>query len=219
MTKLSDDDIAGLLPFYVAGTLSDDDERDVAHWLETDPRGLRALERALEEQSEVITANEKIAVPSGALARLMQDVAREPAAATFNVSRPGLLTRVSDWLTAAPPGLAWTAAAALALVVIAQNVPAVLQGLETPYEVSSGTNTTEGSTYLVRFAENADMAAVGAALKEAHAVITDGPKGNGNYVVRLLEDDGIAEAGKRIEALRAKRDIVKLVIEKSPGIQ
>lgn len=217
MMKLSDDDIAGLLPFYVAGTLDAREAREVAHWLEIDPRGAAALERALEEQAEVIAANERVDAPSGALAKLMQDVGAEPRKATINLSRPGLFSRLAQWLTEAPPAVSWAAAAALAVVVVVQNLPAVIQGTDTSYEVSTGTPAAGGSLYLIRFAEGADMTDISAALREVGAVIADGPKGNGNYVVRLSKNDALGPAKERAETLRAKRDIVKLLIEKSPG--
>jgi anti-sigma-K factor RskA len=214
MTKHSVDDIASLLPFYVAGTLEETEAREVARWLETDPRGPAALERALDEQAEVIAANERVKVPSGSLARLMQDVDREPRKAAFRVTRLGLLSRIAEWLAETPPAVSWAAAGALALVVIVQNAPIIFQGGEKPYEVSSGAPADSGTLYLIRFADGADMAAVSAALSEAGAVIVDGPKGKGNFIVRLAEGDAYGPAKDRVETLRARRDIVTLIIER-----
>lgn len=217
MTKLNDDDIAGLLPFYVAGTLDDADAQEVARWLKTDPRGSEALNRVLEEQAEVVTANERIDVPSGALATLMQDVANEPQKSSLRRAAPGLFKGISDWLNQMPSAVSWAAAAALALVVVVQNVPMLMHGGEPSYEVSSGAQDVKGRLFLVRFADTAGMAAVNAALSEAAAVIADGPKGNGNYIVRLAEGETYGPVKERIETLRAKRDIVKMIIERSPG--
>ncbi len=217
MTKQMDETIAGLLPFYVAGTLDEGEARMVARWLESDPRGSEALQRALEEQAQVIAANERIKVPSGGLARLMEDVAAEPRVARRSPPGLNLFDRIMGWIREAPPSMSWGAVAALALVVAIQNVPLPFGGTDAPYEVSSGGPVESGKLYLIRFADDADMAAVSAVLSDAGAVITDGPKGNGNYVVRLAEGGASGSIETRLDALRAKRGIVKLVIEKSNG--
>ncbi len=138
-----------------------------------------------------------------------------------------LAAALDDWLASLVSGLSPTArglaaAAALALL-IGQAVaigllamgPGASPGGES-YVTATGERQTggerDGARLLVQFAPGARLSDIAALLEPMGARIVSGPAGSGFFEIRLSDGAlGEAEIDKAIEALRARRDLVRFV--------
>ena len=167
------DDVAGLLPFAVNGSLAPEEAREVEDWLARDPdlqddasflTRLRALMRA-EPLPE--TGSEF------ALARLLRDLPPQLA--------PEAVRPPARWL--AP-----TLAAGIAALVAGLGTAALLRApapTEAPiYEQASG-DAAELPRLTVTFAPEARLSEVAALLQAQDLVIVDGPGALGLYRLEL----------------------------------
>lgn len=181
------DDVAGLLPFAVNGSLAPEEAREVEDWLARDPdlqddasflTRLRALMRA-EPLPETGT--------EFALARLMRDLPPQHAP---EAARP-----TGRWLA---PALA----AGIAALVAGLGTAALMRPpapAEAPvYEQASG-DASDLPRLTVTFAPEARLAEVAALLQAQDLLIVDGPGALGLYRLELPPGaDAVAVA----EALR-----------------
>jgi len=209
--KTPRDEMAGLLPFYLADGLDDADRARVEAWLESDEDGRRALRELEAERDAVVSANEAIAPPAGALGRLMEEIDKDPTPAkAASWMKAGVLQGVFDWLNATPASLAWAACAALLAVTVVQT--SMLVNLSEPPVIASGNGQVlKAAIAIVMFKPSATAEAIADALDTAKASIVSGPTASGMYELRLKEDKALATVAKRIQELAGRKDVVQYV--------
>ena len=175
-------EIQELLPFWVNGTLDDDERARVAAAL-AESSDLRAEEQALRDLRGQIKATPRPNSPGElGLARLMRTLAQEPVAAP--VAAPALgRARISGMLAA-------TAAVA---AVLSSLLTVALQGNDGPvYEQASGDS---GDIVLtVSFQPEATEGAISALLREKGLIIVEGPPALGLYRLAVPFDTPLDEA-------------------------
>jgi hypothetical protein len=202
-----------MLPWYETGQLTAEETQLVETHLRNDAELRRMLELIREEAGETVVANERIGMPShGARDRLMAQIAAEGGA-------PRTSGLISGWLKqfglgGMSPGLALAGAvAAIVIIVQAAVITSMISGDPSgggPRLASGEETVTDGGTFaLIRFAEDANAAAITGLLRESGMSIVDGPKPGGVFRVKLsdetLNDD---EQNALIESLRQKADLV-----------
>ncbi len=218
ITLSHDDEMAALLPYYVTGGLDDKDMGQVARWIESSERGRDALQNALDEQAEVISANEAIAPPANALNRLMDEIEKMPQPKRIAVFRQSFWRRQLDWFNATPPVLAWGTVAALLLVAVIQTSMILQPRGNEPFVVAAGSeDQLTGKIALVRFTSDATMAQISEALADVDASVISGPRGQDTFLVRFPESDALAPASERMKKLKARSSLIRLLVEKKTG--
>lgn len=167
------EDVAGLLPFAVNGSLSPEEAREVEDWLARDPdlqddAGFLTRLRAMMRAEPLPETGSEFG-----LARLLRDL---PPQLTPEAARPP-----ARWL--AP-----TLAAGIAALVAGLGTAALLRApapAEAPiYEQASG-DAAELPRLTVTFAPEARLSEVAALLQAQDLVIVDGPGALGLYRLEL----------------------------------
>jgi anti-sigma factor RsiW len=223
MTATSDapserDEIEMLLPWYVTGRLDDADRTRVAAWLARDPSLARQLALIEEERQSAVAASEAMA--SAAQVSAGRVLASLPQRRNGSHSWSA---RVAAWIDdtvagLSPAGLRWAAAAAVLVIAVQAVGLAMLAhqpGGGGSYETASGPLAvpTGGVFVLVRPAEGATVAALAMMLKEMEATIAGGPSADGLLRIRIgAADLGEADQRTRIDRLRARGDVIQLVL-------
>lgn len=213
------DEREALIPWYVTGKLGDNDRAAVEAYLDEHPDARKQLALVGEEIDATLVASDAIDAPSARmLDRLMADIdaiegpQREGAGAFARA-----LNALTAWLPAsAPTGLRLAGiaaalvicaqAAAIGWFVVKQQVP--VAGYETASE--GAVTQAAGPRALVGFQDGARAADIAALMDQVGAVIVDGPKPGGVFVIRFksanMSQDDTATA---IETLQARGNIVK----------
>lgn len=188
-----------LLPWYVNGTLSEDERREVEAYLERSSHARDEVEllRALRQQVK----DEAIESSPGELGlqrlkRQMKAEAQRPEATDRMAGRT--LTVASFWRP--------LAVAACLVVMIQAGVMVGLGGFGTGD--SDVTTATGGSPAVlqVTFAPEATEQQIRDVLQQAGASIADGPTALGVYSLRLVDDQGSVD--EALATLRASSDVV-----------
>lgn len=214
------DEIELLLPWYVAGTLDEQDQAQVESYLTNNPQVRDQLDLVDDEIGATIHANEEITGPSaGALDRLMDAIAAEAPAQSSGAasSMPGMFASWLSDLTAGFASPAMKAAGALAaLVIVVQGITlgGVLfgggkddGGKFIPASGGEQIAGPEGPAFLVKFAANANASAIAQLLQTNNLRIVDGPKPGGLF--RIVASVG---AEKQKAALLAKLKAANSVV-------
>ena len=193
-----------LLPWYVAGTLSEAETANIENWLTQDPEAPAHLERARQEWDVTISASEELGMPrASAVNDLMASIGAENKIAA---SSPSLVERIWEMLS---PRYAMAGAAALALVVVGQAVTIGTMMSDTPstYEVASGqTATSSEVTALVAFQPEITSAQMATYLAELNLRIVDGPKPGGIFQIAAADN----EAGRSaLDTLGENQELVR----------
>jgi anti-sigma-K factor RskA len=186
-----------LLPFYVNGTLDEQDRQIVENWLNENAEAADHLARAAEElQLTRADAENRGVPPRRVLDSLMTRIGETPG----GIRRESLVERIWVMLS---PRYALAGAAAFALVIVAQASYIVYSQQQAPAQFQTATGRMEafsGPTALVVFAPTADMGTVSSRLADLGLVIVDGPKPGGIFVVGGKDSDAgraaLAELGK-----------------------
>ncbi len=187
MLEQEPSEIEMMLPWYAAGTLNARDTRRVEEALARDPDLARQYTVIREEYAETIGLNESLGAPSArAMQKLFAAIDAEPErgpAASLNLAArfPRVFVRLSRRT------LAWSGAAAVALVLQAAVIGAVLLKNQTAAYQTASLSMNEPATRdsgsaappraLVRFAPDARVADITALLESYQASIIDGAKG------------------------------------------
>jgi len=170
-----------LLPFYVNGSLSDDETSAVEAALASEPT-LATEVTALRLIRDEMQADDNIVSPGEfGLARLMRDIEKTPAP----VRRGGLMSY-----------LAVAAVAAFASVAVAS----LLTGPQNTAEYTLAGAGTDQSHILVGFAEGVSVADISAALATSGLEITGGPSALNLFTLGLQDEGDLSAA---LETLRA----------------
>ncbi|NJM33755.1 MAG: hypothetical protein HC850_02530 [Rhodomicrobium sp.] len=214
------DEIEMLLPWYATGKLDQDDVRRVETYLARHPEMCSRLSLSLAERNETAHVNGPVTQPSNEtvdrfMAQIGQTGARETA-----VAREG----IGDWIRRAlvepffsHGQMQWVAVAAVLVILL--QATAILSLLQTPdqgirYETASGqSETVAPGTYVdVRFAPEAAVSRIAAAMSELNVTIAGGPKAGGFFLVRIgPETMSKDEIERAIAALRKRSDVVQFV--------
>jgi len=209
------DAIDELLPWHVTGRLDPADSERVDAALAADPDLARRLAIAEEEFRETVSLNEALGAPSvrardALFARI--DAAGVPASRRAASQGGGWWTTLVAALS--PRTLAWSAAAAaLVIAVQAGTIGTLLMNERTPgFVTASGPEAASGSRLLVGFAPEATVAQITAFLQGHRAVVVDGPRAGGVFLVRVGERPlAEAESQQVMAAMRAQGALVRFV--------
>lgn len=183
------DDIEALLPWHAAGTLSRREAERVERALAQDTELARRYALVREEMAETIHLNETLGAPSphaldDLFAKIDAEPARRPRTPTFSA-------RVSSFFAGlAPRTLAWSAAAAVLLIVLQAGLIAGIVLNETSpggYQTASAPSAAAapGAQALIRFRAQASASEITAFLKNHGLSIVGGPSAGGLYRVRI----------------------------------
>jgi hypothetical protein len=233
--KLSHGDLEELLPWHAAGTLDSHEAAEVERAIAADPELARRFALVREELTETILLNESLGAPSArAMETLFRAIDQDRKVVRRAATSPGLGARIAEFFS--PRALAWTASAAVVIVMLQAGVIARLALEEQDgakvaatslaaapvepksFEVASAPSTVTtrglqiGSYALVQFAPQASMADVNKFLDARGAAIVDGPKANGIYRVRVAQG-GLSrqELGRVVKEMEAAKTIVSFV--------
>jgi hypothetical protein len=208
-----------LLPWFVAGTLNEEESRAVQAFIdsgEITPQEIEALSSLAATVEE--TGAEEPAYDPAILKRALDrldDVVQEPAPEPVVVSEPGALR--SGGTASRGPGVwqriletvQWSATPPLARIVVAGQF-ALLLGLavllggegdsETVAETVAGSGTTLTADFSVSFAPGATEADIRVLLLESEASIVSGPSALGLYQISVPEDTEKVLVAERLSA-------------------
>lgn len=205
------EELIGLLPFYLSGQIEPQDKALVESWLESSGQAREILAKIEEERGSVITANEQISAPAQGLARLMADVKETKQELSVSAKTSSVLTQILNALwrpfDVAPKQLAWGLCGLLMLVTISQSV-LLYSNQDGGFELASGEKLVLQSRAIVMFGEQAKMEDISVLLDELGVVIINGPTAAGQYIIGFVERDELPPLAKRIEILKAKKDLV-----------
>lgn len=201
------DDAELLLPWYVAGTLSDTDRARVDEWISSNPEAEQHLARAIEEHETVLGAGDDMPMPSpAAINDLFAAIGIEEKAPR----------QTGGWLAsfweALSPRYAMAGAAALALFVVAQAITIGVMSTSTPergttFETASGAAATaDEATALFAFQPNVTMEQITEYLENNGLRMVDGPKPGGIFVIAAEQAAGGAAA---LDELGAEQTLVR----------
>jgi hypothetical protein len=222
--RLSQGDLEDLLPWHAAGTLDANEAAEVERALAADPEMARRFALVREELTETILLNESLGAPSARAMETLfraidQDRKEDRKVVRRAANAPSLGARIAEFFS--PRAMAWTAAAAVVVVMLQAGVIARM-ALQEPdgaksYETASFETASApvtrglsiGSYALVRFAPQASIADVNKFLDGRNAAIVDGPKPGGIYRVRVAEGSvSRAELGRLVKEMEAAKSIV-----------
>lgn len=207
------DEIDLLLPWHAVELLSPEEAERVEAALAREPLRRHHLAAVREEQAETVALNRDLGAPSHAARDAL--FARIEAEGRRTRPSAGPAQRIVAWFAGLAPGtLAWSAAAAVLVIALQAGllVGAYRAQAPTGFATASGPEAAPaqgGRFVLVAFAPAATAARIDAVLRDARAVIVDGPRAGGLYRLRLTDEAGAAAA---IERLRAASDVVGLLI-------
>jgi hypothetical protein len=226
--KLSPGDLEELLPWHAAGTLDSQEAAEVERALAADPELARRFALVREELTETILLNESLGAPS---ARAMETLFRaidQDRKVVRRAAAPGLGARIAEFFS--PRMLAWTAAAAVVVVMLQAGViarlalqeheaagtepvgaaAAMMPTFETASVPVPLTRGLEVSTYaLIAFAPGAAMADIDKFLTDKGWAIVDGPRGAGTYRVRIAQGSlSRQQLGRVMKDLEGAKSIV-----------
>ena len=214
------DEIEMLLPWYVTGKLASADMVRVQSYLAQHPEMIRHLDLIRAEQGQSTAVNEAIRLPASlSVHTVATRIGREDAARP-DVKMSRFIDGIRSFFTMpATGGMRWAAAACAAIIVlqaVALGVMVANRGDTPTYQPASGAGpSATGSTVIVRFTGTASSGAIADALSALAMTIVDGPKPGGLFVVRIgSASQTVAERDQRITALRARSDVIDLVLSK-----
>jgi hypothetical protein len=229
--KLSHGDLEELLPWHAAGTLDSHEAAEVERAIAADPELARRFALVREEVTETILLNESLGAPSArAMETLFRAIDQDRKVVRRAATSPSLGARIAEFFS--PRALAWTASAAVVIVMLQAGVIARLAleeqdgaktaaaspaaaSIESPsYQTASAPTVTTrglqiGSYALVQFAPQASMAEVNKFLDGRNAAIVDGPKPGGYYRVRVAQGSlSRQEFGRLLKEMETAKSIV-----------
>lgn len=206
-----------LLPWFVAGTLSDDESRAVQAFIDSGEISKAELNEValfaetVSEQSAHEPAYNP-AILQNAMTELdtiVQEPAEEPVIVREPVAEPGLFERLKDFFRwDETPAMAKVAigaqfAAVLALAVFVaspDNGGAFFSRNTGDYEVVSGTTTAARADLTLAFTPGISLDEVTALLTTVEGRIVDGPNSLGMYSIALPEGADLDAARATLEA-------------------
>jgi anti-sigma factor RsiW len=226
--RLSPGDLEELLPWHAAGTLDSQEAAEVERAMAADPELARRFALVREELTETILLNESLGAPSArAMETLFRAIDQDRRVVRRAAAGPSLGARIAEFFS--PRMLAWTASAAVVIVMLQAGViarlaleeqdnakPAATAMAPSSFEVASAPATRGmqiGAYALVQFAPQASMAEVNKFLDARNAAIVDGPKPGGFYRVRVADGSlSPQELGRVVRDLASQKSIVSSAV-------
>jgi len=206
------DEIEMMLPFYVTGQLDHAEANEIDDYLRHHPDVALQLDLIRAERESTAASN---AIYASRPARSFDRVAAMIGQTSARPARSagwGL-----DWLKqlfAMPssPALGFVGAAA-AIVILLQAVTIgalVVTHYSSIFNTAGGNETVDaGTTVVVRFADDASVAAIAEVLSGLGVKIIDGPRGGKLFTVRLgPKTMNESERERLIAALKARSDLI-----------
>jgi anti-sigma-K factor RskA len=200
-----------LLPFYLSGTLSVEELRQVEDWLANDPAADEALLAAEAEIALVFEDNEAHSPRAGAFQRFSASLDKESALTASPVS----------WLSAffsktfAVPAPLLLATAAAALVLMAVGISSIRSNSPDDVEVAGAGVDANAPFVLVTFAQGATLSEIAKLLSENGGRIESGPMSGSAFKISLSADT-IAQYDQKSKQLAASPLVGKLIPGKKP---
>lgn len=216
-----------LLPWYCNGTLDAEDQERIEAALETDSGLAASLALIREDRDGVLELTQAVEAPESIEARFMvqldDEIDRAKVSAYSTGTEAGLFARFGAWLNEtlfdfAPQRLGMIAAAAALVIAIQAGIITSLSGSgkgDSPgFETASGESGSvgeSGQTFLIQFADGADLTALGGFLGAEKAKLVDGPLQGGFFKVRFDAEDARTQ-DDLTTLLRAKPELFRLVL-------
>jgi hypothetical protein len=211
-------EIEALLPWHATGTLSRSDADRVEQALAADRELAKRYDLVREEMAETIHLNETLGAPSmRAMEKLFAAIDAEEARFPRRRRHLDLAGRVSEFLsTFAPRTLAWSAAAAVAAILVQAAVitTVVVKDPVTTGSIDLASAPTEGSFAVVRFAPQATATEITNFLGAHNATLVEGPLKSGGSLYRVrLADTKLPpnEVSKIIRQMQEESKIVGFI--------
>ncbi|HVT54255.1 MAG TPA: zf-HC2 domain-containing protein [Dongiaceae bacterium] len=211
-SALGEEDVMELLPWYVTGKTSPEENAQIERHLSASPKLQAELAMARRERQVSLDGMQAIGEPSpdflnkvlGQLdgARQWGPIAKDK----HDAEAPGLFARLFGF--ASTPALRLVAIAACLAIVVEGAAIVKLAGNSSSgtYETASAPDMSAAGPHLiVQFQPNAGMAAIGSVLSELDAGIIRGPMPDGSYVIGLKPG---ADVDHAIAALKGHADLV-----------
>ncbi len=211
----ADPDIANLIPWYAAGTLSPTDAARVEAALAREPALKANLDAAREDIELATLGNEATGAPSlAAWARVDAVAFSEPyrpgVAARLRIACANMLARATN-----APMLAGGIAAAAALVIVVQGGALLYLGTPTGpafHTASDPSANSRGAELLIAFDPAISVARMAEILGSRGAIVIDGPRAGGLYRIALRADVRAApDVEAAMAALRAEAGVRMVV--------
>jgi hypothetical protein len=212
---LFDTEIEHLLPFYATGRLAAPDIQRVERALEDDPFLRERLDLVYGEQAASVQASEALGQPSaGAANRLLALLCAEPSRSTL---RAHVLARARHLLARFAPRRYVELTAVILLIVQAVVIGAFLlrpqaTPLPLPWQLVFPDQIHKGCFAIAALASDATLSELAAQLQAAHAVIVDGPKPRGLYLLRFGVDLSAAECDRIISVVGSSKNLIRFIM-------
>jgi hypothetical protein len=217
--KTKRDEIEMMLPFYVTGQLDHAEANEIDDYLERHPDVARQLELIRAERDSTAAAN---TIHASRPVRSFDRVAAmigTPSARPVRSAGWGLAWIKQLFALPSSPALSFVGAAAAIVILLQAAAIGTLVVAQYPgiFGVAGGNETVDaGTTVVVRFADDASAAAIADALSGLGVKVIDGPSGGKLFTVRIgPKNMSEAERDRLIAALRARRDLIVFVTQKS----
>lgn len=209
-------DIALLLPWYAAGTLSPEETRSVEAYLEGSPEARAELDMIrAEAKATDIAASAVPAMNPGAFDRLLNDIEwDERTQAAQTTAQESFWARLRDSLGAYSAPVVKVGAIAAVLVILIQAAALVSLGdwfASGEYRTAGGDEEVQprGGSLLVALQPDATAGDVTALLNDLGLVIVDGPTPDGLYVLAVEQSQEQDVVNAAVAALRDRADIIR----------
>jgi len=200
--EMDHEEIDLLLPWYVNGTISEEDRHRVEEHLHECNQCQKEV-LFLKRLGEAVETEPLLAPSHGLLQNTLEHIGRK---------RLNLLDRVIEWL-APIPRLRWVAIAAGLAIVLQTAVIVELVSrprIEKTYEVLSVPVTQEamGPRIIVAFKENVTESVIRETIQSFRGQIVSGPSPLGFYTIELPYEEA-ATINKRLDDLRSKKEVIR----------
>ncbi|MCP4072937.1 MAG: hypothetical protein GY742_14565 [Hyphomicrobiales bacterium] len=208
-----------LLSWYVTGSLEPELREQVDRYLAGQPKAAAWIETIENERQATIAGNNALEGPSeNLLERFLARIDADEPVENAGI-RPGLLEWFKAWLPTPGMPVGRLAAAAIAIVLIAQTTVIgflVNERNDGPvYETASApTSATpiNGERLLIAFTDQATADEITKLMGEIDGSITSGPKEGGFYVVKVMGTTAVSRnIEETITTLSKRTRLIKFV--------
>jgi hypothetical protein len=209
------DEVEMMLPFYVTGQLDHAEANEIDDYLKQHPDVARQLDLIRAERESTAASN---AIYANRPVRNFDRVAAMIGKGSAQPARPARAAGSPlDWikrLFAMPssPTLGFVGAAAAMVILLQAATIGALVVAQYPgiFGTAGGNETVDaGTTVVVRFADDASVAAIADVLSGLGVKIIDGPRGGKLFTVRIgPKTMSEGERERLIAALKARGDLI-----------
>ena len=226
MANLTKEEIKLLIPWYLNGTLNDEENKIVEEYLGNNPSSKEEIGIYNLIKSSVNKADKILEQESSPQFAMMEEAIMQridSAAKTETVFSREPKETLTDKISAffqsfTLPAMNPVPIAALLLIqfaLIAGLIAKLYFEEPNQYTILSGEETveTQGIKIMVVFENSATEKEIRDILLDINAKIVDGPKANGIYILSVGNEENTIKAESIIKELKSKKEIIKLVEE------